>query len=444
LGDSSQHFQSWGRYPRSKHAGKKHIFWQDEVPDLTSFDKPVLAVGYGRSYGDSCQNDDGILLDTTGMRRFLAFDEEAGIIRCEAGVMLAEILDVIVPRGWFLPVSPGTKYVSVAGALANDVHGKNHHQSGTFGCHVTQFELLRSNGERLICSPTKNKEMFAATIGGLGLTGLILWVEFRLRAVAGPFIVEDQIQFSSVDEFFDIAAESDDDYEYSGSWLDCLSSKGRGVYIRGNHAELKTFPGERITAKPILNVPFDFPSFTLNTLSIKAFNFVIYHKQLGKRKRDIVRYDPFFYPLDVISDWNRIYGSRGFLQYQCVVRYDDGHHAIKEILQHIAHSGEASFFAVLKTFGTVRSPGMLSFPRPGVTLALDFPMRGESTLKLLNTLDHIVQQNCGSVYPAKDARMSGESFQIYYPQWRQFEQYVDPKFSSSFWRRVTRSREDAE
>ncbi len=403
----------------------------------------MLPYGYGRSYGDSCLNNGGVLLDITGLRRFLAFDEKNGLIRCEAGVTLADILEVIVPRGWFLPVTPGTKYVSVGGAIANDVHGKNHHRAGTFGRHVTQFELLRSDGERLICSPRQNRELFAATIGGLGLTGLILWAEFNLREIPGPFIAEDQIQFSSIDEFFDVSASSDETYEYTMSWIDCLSSKGRGVFMRGNHAPLKPYPGERVSPKPWLRVPFDLPSFVLNHYSMKAFNTAIYYRQIRKRVRKIVPYNPFFYPLDMIHDWNRMYGPRGFFQYQCVVRYDDGHRAIKEILHQIQRSGEGSFLAVLKTFGDVQSPGMLSFPRPGVTLALDFPNRGESTLKLFETLDQIVQENCGAVYPAKDARMSAQHFQMAYPRWREFSKYVDPKFSSTFWRRVTQPGEDS-
>src|SRR5436309_6229728 len=214
--------QSWGRYPTVMPRQVIPIFWRNELPDLSSFEQPVLPFAYGRSYGDSCLNEDGIALDTRYLKRFIAFDERQGVLRCEAGVSLAEVLDLVVPRGWFVPVSPGTKFVSVGGAIANDIHGKNHHKAGTFGCHVTCFELLRSNGERLLCSPEHNSEMFRATIGGLGLTGLILWAEFRMKPIANPYIDMDHIRFASLDEFFEISAESDADYEYTMSWVDIL------------------------------------------------------------------------------------------------------------------------------------------------------------------------------------------------------------------------------
>ncbi len=213
---------SWGRYPKVKHSQVQSIYWRNELPDIAQLEETALPFAYGRSYGDSCLNEGGVSLDVSHLQRFISFDEETGLLRCEAGISLAEILEVLVPRGWFLPVSPGTKFVSVGGAIANDIHGKNHHRSGTFGCHVTRFELLRSNGERLLCSPEYNSEMFRATIGGLGLTGLILWAEFRLKPIVNPYIDMDHIRFASLDEFFEISAESDADYEYTMSWVDIL------------------------------------------------------------------------------------------------------------------------------------------------------------------------------------------------------------------------------
>src|SRR5450432_2681910 len=229
---SSKSPQSWGRYPTVEPEQVVPLFWRNELPNLSDFTTSVLPYGYGRSYGDSCLNEGGVSLDATYLRRFISFDEEQGLLRCEAGVSLADILEEFVPRGWFLPVTPGTKFVSVGGAIANDVHGKNHHKVGTFGCHVTCFELLRSNGERLICSPDQNIDLFRATIGGLGLTGLILWAEFNLRAVPGPFIAEEQIRFSCIDEFFEMTEASDKDFEYTVSWVDCLATGknlGRGL-----------------------------------------------------------------------------------------------------------------------------------------------------------------------------------------------------------------------
>lgn len=434
--------QSWGRYPQVEHAQVQSLYWRSELPDLAQFEQSLLPYGYGRSYGDSCLNGGGISLDISHLRRFIAFDEETGLLRCEAGVSLAEILEWGVPRGWFIPVSPGTKFVSVGGAIANDVHGKNHHRAGTFGCHVTRFELLRSNGERLICSPDEHTELFRATIGGLGLTGVILWAEFRLKPIANAFIDMERIRFSSLDEFVKISAATDQHYEYTMSWVDILiggKDLCRGIFMCGNNDQSRsraTSP-RRIGKKLSLTIPFDFPTFVLNPLTVRTFNELYYHSQIGKRVHKVVPYEPFFYPLDSIHNWNRMYGKRGFLQYQFVVPFDHGFEAMSEILGRIRRSGEGSFLTVLKTFGDIQSPGLLSFPRPGLTLALDFAYGGQKTLCLLDDLDKIVRESGGAVYPAKDARMSAENFQAFFPRWREFEQYIDPHFSSSFWRRVS-------
>ncbi len=433
--------QSWGRYPTVQPEQIIPIYWRNEIPDLAALEQSVLPYAYGRSYGDSCLNEGGVSLDVSHLTHFMAFDENEGILRCEAGVSLAQILDLAVPRGWFLPVTPGTKFVSIGGAIANEVHGKNHHVAGTFGCHVTCFELLRSNGERLICSPDENAELFRATIGGLGLTGVILWAEIRLKPVTGPFIKMERIRYSSLKEFMEISDESDHDYEYTVAWVDCLAHGqhlGKGLFMRGNHDRSPEYSGKKAPKKLPLAVPIDVPSFVLNTLTVKAFNTAYYHAQLGKHMHKVEPYDPFFYPLDSIHEWNRMYGKRGFMQYQCVVPFENGYEVMLDILCRISHSGEGSFLAVLKKFGDVPSPGILSFPKPGLTLALDFSNNGRKTLQLFEDLDQVVGENGGSVYPAKDARMTAESFQAYFPQWHEFEPYIDPKFSSSFWRRVTR------
>ena len=434
--------QSWGRYPAVQSARVEEVFWRSELPDLGQFERSVLPFGYGRSYGDSCLNEGGVSLDMSHLRRFISFDEEEGILCCEAGVSLAEILSVIVPRGWFIPVSPGTKFVSVGGAIANDVHGKNHHKAGTFGCHVLRFKLLRSNGERLVCSPTENTELFQATIGGLGLTGVILWAEIRLKPIVNPYIDMESIQFSSLSEFVQISADTDKKYEYSMSWVDILiggDALCRGLFMCGNNDQSRQRPKQLAEKKLPLVVPFDFPSFVLNKFTVKAFNELIFHTQLSKRVHKVVSYEPFFYPLDSIHNWNRMYGKRGFLQYQFVVPFEDDFGAMRAILGRIRSSGEGSFLTVLKTFGVVQSPGMLSFPRPGITLALDFAYGGQKTLRLLDDLDKIVRESGGAVYPAKDARMSAENFQAFFPRWKEFSRYVDPHFSSSFWRRVSYS-----
>lgn len=435
--------QSWGRYPKIEASQVKTVYWRNELPDLAALHESVLPYAYGRSYGDSCLNEGGVSIDVSHLQRFISFDEHKGLLRCEAGVSLAEILAVMVPRGWFLPVSPGTKFVSVGGAIANDIHGKNHHRAGTFGCHVARFELLRSNGERLICSPDENSELFRATIGGLGLTGIILWAEFQLKPIVNAYIDMDHIRFASLDEFFAISAESDQDYEYTMSWVDILiggDNLCRGIFMRGNHNQSRELAAKPVKKRLPLALPFNFPSFVLNTLTVKAFNELYYHAQLSNRVHKTIPYDPFFYPLDSIYEWNRMYGKRGFLQYQFVVPFAVAHDAMREILARIRHAGEGSFLTVLKKFGDVESPGMLSFPRPGLTLALDFAYGGQKTLQLLEDLDRIVRQSGGAVYPAKDARMSAESFQAFFPRWREFSHYVDPHFSSSFWRRVSFSQ----
>jgi FAD/FMN-containing dehydrogenase len=428
--------RSWGRYPAARHARAVPVTWRDAPPALDLIPEPVLPYGCGRSYGDSCLNDGGALLVATGLDRFIAL-EDSGLLRCEAGVTVAEILEVVVPRGWFLPVVPGTKWVTVGGAIANDIHGKNHHRTGSFGVHVTRFELLRSSGQRLVCSPESNPELFAATIGGLGLTGLILWAEIRLQRVAGPGIAQERIRFGGLDEFLALAAE-DAAHEYTVAWVDCLARGqrlGRGVYLRGTHVPFGK-PGPRPAGEPRLRIPFEAPRHLLNRATLAVFNALQYRRGLAKTARTTVAYDPFFFPLDAIGDWNRLYGTAGFLQYQCVVPEVPGGGAVRAILERVSASRETPALAVLKRFGSIASPGLLSFPRPGLTLAVDLAFRGPDTLSLLNELDGEVREAGGAVYPAKDARMSSESFRAFFPAWRTFAALVDPRFSSSFWRRV--------
>lgn len=438
--DLSNEPQSWGRYPRVRHNDVLSVYWPGDLPDLEHLEGSVLPYAYGRSYGDSCLNEAGISLDVSHLNRFISFDEETGLLCCEAGVSLAEILTVMVPRGWFLPVTPGTKFVSVGGAIANDIHGKNHHAAGTFGCHVTRLLLLRSDGEQLLCSPSEHADFFQATIGGLGLTGVILWAEFKLKRIVNPYIDTDHIRFTSLQEFFDLSTESDKDFEYTVSWVDLLvggEALCRGIFTRGNHNQDPLLARKPLKKRLPLAVPFNLPQFVLNSLTVKSFNELYYHVQIPKRVHKVTSYDPFFYPLDGIYEWNRMYGKRGFLQYQFIVPFAGGHESMREIIGRIRQSGAGSFLTVLKEFGTRQSPGMLSFPRPGLTLALDFAYAGKKTLRLLEELDAIVRHYDGAVYPAKDARMSAESFQQFYPRWQEFARYIDPHFSSSFWRRVS-------
>ncbi len=427
---------SWGRYPRAAHVDVIPVVWRDEPPVFGQVRGTVLPYAYGRSYGDSCLNDGGTLLDVAPLDRLIAFDEAAGLLRCEAGVSLAAILALTVPRGWFLPVVPGTRWVSVGGAIANDIHGKNHHRTGTFGAHVARLELVRSSGERLLCAPDSNPELFEATIGGLGLTGLILWAEIRLVRVPGAGIALERIRYRGLDEFFALAAE-DAHHEYTVAWVDCLARGrrlGRGIYLRGEHSAWK---GRAPTPlrQPRVRVPVELAAGVLNHGTFTVFNALYYHRQPAGTTRATVPYDAFFFPLDGVAGWNRLYGASGFLQYQCVVP-EGCDRVMRALLDRVSRSGEAAGLGVLKRFGSLPSPGLLSFPRPGSTLAVDFAFRGQSTLALLDTLDVMVREAGGAVYPAKDARMSPDSFRAYYPRWDAFRAHIDPRFSSSFWRRV--------
>lgn len=436
---TSNSYESWGRFPKTQQTIVP-LHWRSEDLHFLGYPHPLLPFGQGRSYGDSCLNDGGILLTTSGLNRFIAFDENTGILRCESGVTLATILEYFVPKGWFLPVTPGTKFVSVGGAIANDIHGKNHHRDGTFGRHVLRFELLRSDKEHFLCSPVENTDLFRATIGGLGLTGLITWAEIQLKPIQSAFIEMESIRFDCLDDFFKISSQSDRDFEYTVAWIDCLAkgdSLGRGIFMRGNHEKTETSHDLKAASPSRITIPCEAPNFLLNNLSIRLFNQFYYCHQQETVVKKRIHFDPFFYPLDSVGHWNRLYGKRGLLQYQCVVPDSPDHEPTRKLLRLIAESGNASFLTVLKTFGDLPSPGMLSFPKKGVTLALDFPMTGKKILNFLERLDHIVREYGGSVYPAKDARMSAQSFQSFYPNWKEFAKYLDPKFSSSFWRRVT-------
>ena len=434
---TSDEFLSWGRYPRVSQQVLA-VEWLFELPDFNQGGS-YLPRGLGRSYGDACLNADNYLLTTERLDKIISFDQSSGLLRCEAGLTLAQILEFAIPRGFFLPVTPGTKFVTVGGAIANDVHGKNHHRAGTFGCHVKCFELMRSDGTRLVCSGSANSALYRATIGGLGLTGLMLWAEIQLKPISSAMIATEHIAFHDLDQFFELSAQSDQTHEYTVAWIDCVAAGGdfgRGIIIRGDHAAPESAKLGLRAPKSKALVPFDFPAFVLNRYSIKAFNALFYWLNSRKHGTKVLHYDPFFYPLDAVLGWNRIYGRRGFLQFQCVVPENGSNRAIREILSTIVESGSASFLAVLKRFGTPASPGMLSFPRPGITLCLDFAFRGQKTLDLFKRLDHMVCEFGGAIYPAKDACMAPASFRRYFPNSDEFEAHIDPRFSSSFWRRV--------
>jgi FAD/FMN-containing dehydrogenase len=390
----------------------------------------VLAYGNGRSYGDSCLNDGGGLIAARRLGRILAFDAGTGILVCEAGVLLDEVLTLCVPAGWFPPVTPGTSLVTIG--------GKNHHRAGTFGRHVRSFELARSDGSVLTCTPSQNAELFAATIGGMGLTGLVTQVELQLMPVASAEMLQEAIHFDGLDRFFDIAAESDATHDYTVAWVDSLATGrhfGRGVFFRAHHAPPSAEPPAK--AAPTLPFPLTPPFPLINRLSLRAFNALYRAAQPRTPEPRRIAYRPFFYPLDRVRDWNRAYGPSGLRQFQCAVPMANAREAVEAMLRLTLRAGESSFLTVLKLFGDMPSPGVMSFPIPGATLTLDFPHRGERTLKLLDALDRIAIEAGGRVNPYKDARMSAATFGTSFPHWRDFARHVDPGFSSSFWRRVT-------
>ena len=427
-------FVSWGRVGRATPA-QVHTISDRAIPLPASGERPMLAYGRGRSYGDVCLNNGGVLLHTSGLDRWISFDRITGVLRCEAGVTLREILALVVPQGWFLPVTPGTREVTVGGAIANDVHGKNHHAAGTFGHHVRSLELLRSDGQRLHCSAASHPQWFAATVGGLGLTGLVTQAELQLLPVANAFMDVQSVRFGCLAEFWELNAQAESLWPYTVAWLDCAArgaAIGRGVFGCARHAapqpELPAFRERRRSV--VLTPPFSL----INGASLKAFNWLYWHKARTGRSQS--HYLPYFYPLDSIAQWNRLYGPAGFYQYQCVVPPTVMQEAIDELVQRIAASGQGSFLAVLKTFGTRPSLGMLSFARPGATLALDFPNRGVATHRLFDDLDAIVRAAGGAIYAAKDSRMPADLFRSAYPKLPEFATFVDPGFGSNFWRRM--------
>ncbi|SFU17381.1 FAD-binding oxidoreductase [Pseudomonas marincola] len=430
---------SWGGYPDFPQTS--HICrWRGEAPALmgrvfASYNS-TLPYGSGRSYGDSCLAESNQVLHMRAMDRFIEVDWQQGIVRAEAGVTLGEILSVSIPQGWFLSVTPGTQFVTLGGAIANDVHGKNHHLRGTFGNHLRRFGLLRHGQRLLTCSLTENTELYAASIGGLGLTGVILWAEIQLMPIRSGQIDSTVVRFSNLAEFFDLSAELDHQHEYSVAWIDCLAKGadiGRGVFIVGDHAQYGSLDKE---VRPKLQVPLTPPVSLINNFSLRFFNEAYWRVHPTKRTFKRTSFEPFFYPLDRILNWNRIYGRKGFQQYQCVLPDASATAATSDLLAVIAGSGQGSFLAVLKRCGNISSPGLLSFPLPGISLALDFPQKANLE-PLFSRLDAIVRLAGGRLYPAKDAHMSGADFRQAYPAWEQLEALRDPSLMSRFWKRVT-------
>jgi len=403
----------WGRYPRAD----CEVLRPRSTKDLKNAlgKGPIIARGMGRAYGDSAMNRRATV-DMTGFNRMLAFDPSTGVLTVEAGVVLGETIEVFLPRGWFPPVTPGTKFVTIGGMIAADVHGKNHHKHGSFGNFVEWVDILGPDGEIRRCSLEENSELFLYTIGGMGLTGIILRAAFRMLSVETAWIRQETLPAPNLSETM-AAFDAADDWTYSVAWIDCLASGdrlGRSVLLLGEHArrdelyDARRQEPFRTPRKRKIRVPFNAPTWALNVWSVRAFNAINYWNGTRASGPSLVDWDSYFYPLDAVLEWNRIYGRRGFAQFQCVIPLESSREGISELLRAISGSGQGSFLAVLKRLG--RQFSKFSFPMEGYTLALDFPIN-RKTLSLLQRLDQITVEYGGRFYLAKDSRMSREIFE---------------------------------
>jgi FAD/FMN-containing dehydrogenase len=434
-------FLSWGKYPHSPQKSKS-MYWPEEVSSSMQniYDdgfKTTLAYGKGRSYGDSCLAHSDHILCMSDMDRIISFNQNTGVIHAQAGLSIDKLISIVLPRGWFIPVTPGTKYVTLGGAVANDIHGKNHHMVGTFGRYIKKIILYRSHEGVIECSSIYRPELFKATISGLGLTGIILSVEFRLEKIKSNAIDQRTESFASLDEYFELSKLHDPKNEYAVAWIDCIAKGknfGRGHYMTGKHSKEGSLD---VIEDRKLHVPFDIPFSLVNSSSLRIFNEIYFHKQFKKISYESIDYNKFFYPLDSIGHWNRIYGRNGFQQYQCVIPKSDQKTVLKNLMKEISKSNTGSFLAVLKSFGKLKSPGLISFPMEGITLALDFPQKYIEDKKLFDRLDSLVHEVGGRLYPAKDAHMSKQHFKKAYPAWIELEKIRDPRLLSKFWKRVT-------
>lgn len=443
----TQRLSGWGRFPvetchlfrPERHSELRHL--------LTSRSQTsYISRGLGRSYGDAALNKDSGVISHLRLNRFLSFDEASGVLECEGGISFAEILTYFLPRGFFLPVTPGTKFITVGGAIASDIHGKDHHRSGTIANFVLELQLLTASGDILTCSANSNGEFFWATVGGMGLTGVILSARLQLRPVESAYLVVDYHEARNLDEALGLLAASEDNHQYSVAWLDCLAGSnalGRGVIMTGNHAAGTEIPPQlqcrlAIPHRRSRQVPFDVPSGLLNRLSVGAYNKLYFHRH-RRKKCDLVDAEAFFFPLDGIHHWNRLYGRRGLVQYQFAVPASTSRRALLEVLERLGRSRPPVFLAVLKQLGQ-EGQGLLSFPMRGHTLALDFP-RVKGLDSLLDELDRLVLRYGGRVYLAKDATLKPHTFAGMYPRLDKFlatKRTLDPNFlfASSLSRRL--------
>lgn len=441
----SMELSGWGRYPRRLSTVICPESISEAAPPRTG---QMIARGLGRSYGDAAIVENGLVMLTERLARFLSFDEDNGLLRAEAGTSLAEVINKFLPQGWFPTVVPGTKFVSLGGCVAADIHGKNHHRDGAFGAHVKEIEIILADRSRRRCSATEHPSLLSATIGGMGLTGIISEVTFQLIPVESSYVVVQHHQAKDLDASFAALADESQEDHYSVAWLDCLGKAGtfgRSILIRGHHATLDDLPA-KIRNQPFSKprrphtLGFDFPSWILNSTTMKAFNELYFRLQSRREQPFIADCESFFFPLDRLGNWNRMYGKSGFIQYQCVLPATKAHEGMQALLEALTAARRSSFLSVLKRFGPAGA-GLLSFPIEGYTLTLDLPVSDAKLFPFLDRLDEIVLKYGGRVYLAKDARLKAESFRAMYPrlgEWLLIKSEVDPdnRFDSDLARRL--------
>ena len=435
----------WGRYPRELADTIRPLTVEQARPPLEG---PMISRGQGRSYGDAAMLSHGLVMLTENLSRFLSFDEKSGLLRTEAGTTLDEILQRFVPQGWFPSVVPGTKSVSLGGAVAADIHGKNHHRDGPFGDSVIDFDIVLADGTQRTCSRENDSDLFWATVGGMGLTGIVTNVTLKLARIETPYVIAQHHQARNLDQSLEMLDSPVWDDHYTVAWLDCLAkgaSLGRSILMRGHHARLEELPKQLRERLPPRrrsqhDLRFDFPSWFLNPFAVRAFNEVYYRWQGFRQSPFVCDYESFFFPLDRIGNWNRMYGKRGFVQYQCVLPLAESRRGLRLLLGETVKSGGASFLAVLKRFGP-EGKGFLSFPHEGYTLTLDFALGDPRLFPFLERLDQIVVKHGGRIYLAKDARLQAGVFREMYPRlenWLRIKAEVDPRnrFDSDLARRL--------
>ena len=411
----------WGLYPRVAASVQRARYLSDLCRAVAA---PILPQGNCRSYGDGCLYER--VVSTLPLKHLLDFDRSCGLLYAQAGITLAEIIRFALPQGFFLPVTPGTKFPTLGGCIAADVHGKNHHAEGSIAAFVESLDMVLADGSTVRCSRSQRADLFWATLGGMGLTGFIYAATLRLKKVPSAYIRQRAIKTANWAETCRVCLEAQQQYTYSVAWIDGLQTGrqlGRGRVLLGEHAsecELKGKPPFPVHGDGGWAVPFFLPGRVLNAQVLKAFNALYYHRQVRRATDALVHYDPYFYPLDAVRGWNRLYGRRGFLQYQVAVPYPDGAEVIADLLGRIARQGMASFLAVFKSFGPP-SDGLLSFPLAGHTLSLDIPLRDAGTIPFLRALNKTVVEAKGRVYLAKDAILEKEDFAAMYPQLEQFK-----------------------